>query len=142
LKSPSLTKRMQISDEELERRWAVAPRRSPKTLSLVSRCRISPGWLCMLSSGWRRLEGGATKETSRERQKEHAHSRSGRSLGIAWEQSRHTTKPPCVVDKDMRRVCTLTANTYPTQLVHQGKKNRCGGRRRRSVRRLLLFSLI
>jgi hypothetical protein len=41
--SPSLTKRMQISEEELERRRAVAPRRSPKTLSHLSQCRISNG---------------------------------------------------------------------------------------------------
>jgi hypothetical protein len=35
------------------------------------------------SPGWQRLEGGTTKETSRERQKEHARSRSGRSPDIA-----------------------------------------------------------
>jgi hypothetical protein len=96
--SPSLTKRMQIGEEELERRRAVAPRRSPKTLSHVSRCRIStdgaseacsPGRPCTQSPGWGRLEGSTAKETgSRERQKEHPCSRSARSPSIAWERSR------------------------------------------------------
>jgi hypothetical protein len=56
---------------KLKWRRVVTLRRSPNTLSPISRCRISmngaseacsPEWLCTQSSGWRRLEDNTTKK--------------------------------------------------------------------------------
>jgi hypothetical protein len=121
---------MQISKEEIERRQAVVPRRSPKTLSPISRCRIStdraseagsPRMAVHAATGRGKTRGWHSKGNfARETEGTHPL----QIWSVSWYSlgAEPPTAPPHIEDRDTRRACTRTPDTYPTQLVHDAPK--------------------